>query len=895
MNNLHTIDIAVIIGYLILCLCIGLYKFGKIKTIREYTLGTGYVSTVVLMFTIFATFIGAGSTIGTVEKVYSMGAMFAITTLLQPLFWILTAKLFTGKIDAFKKAGCMSVSDIMGFLYGKPGKWATNILSIFFGISLIAMQVMAIGYLFNYFLGISHLSGILIGFGVLVIYSLLGGIRAVALTDTFQGLVLLVAIPVACAIAFHDVGGYERLIAELPDPHLTINLTKDNILLMAGMAFYCLLPISEGTFMQRFLMANDSKQLNKALMSLAFISLPFALVICLIGFVIKVKAPEVNPSVAFFYLVDQYVPVGVTGLLISGILATIMSTADSWLNTTSVLCAHDIAKGLFPKLSDKQELLIARISVLIIATLAATLALVGKGVMELEWLAGNFWQPVILIPLIAGFMAFQTNHISFIGASICGVVGVFIGGYISGEFATVSMLLGSIGGGIGLFGTHYLQKLASKKIDSGDKNLVFQYVQSNTFKVKHNYLELFFEQVKKQATKYRDYCYPLGALGMIYFLSSSFFMAFTDMKIVYTIVYLKAIATILCFGLCIYEFHLTPKQQTKYMPIYWNLTLSYCFPFLSAYIVLIYNGSMPWLINLMLSTILLYLFSGWFSTIFLSVIGFSAAYLLFKFTGYSLAILDTVGAQPKMLGYIYCALTGAIILILNQRDMLQEKELQTRMLYGAAVAHEVINPLQSSAMMADTLLKTFKDKNIKEVNEKDFEHIKELLEPFKEGSMEALRTVDRMLTLVRTDISQADDIAEYNIHNCVKDTLKIYGINDKRLNKIRIDRRNSFTFKGSKHFVEHVIANLITNALRYAGLDSEIEIWYSNEALHFKDNGNGIAQEKLPYIFEPFKGSTRGTGVGLPFCKKVMESMGGSIKCISEIGKGTEFILSFKN
>jgi Na+/proline symporter/signal transduction histidine kinase len=874
-----------------MCLIIGLNKASKIKTIREYTLGSGYISTVVLMFTIFATFVGAGSTIGTVEKVYSMGLIFAVTTLLQPIFWVLTAKLFTGRIDTFKKAGCMSVSDIMGFLYGKPGKWAANILSIFFGISLIAMQVMAIGYLFNYFLGISHFMGIMIGFGVLVVYSLFGGIRAVALTDTFQGLVLLVAIPVACAIAFHDVGGYERLMVELPDTHLTIDLAKDNILLLAGMAFYCLLPISEGTFMQRFLMANDSKQLNKVLMGLAYVSLPFALVICLIGFVIKVKAPEVNPNIAFFYLIDQYVPIGITGLLISGILATIMSTADSWLNTTSVLCAHDIAKGLFPKLTDKQELLIARISVLVIATLSATLALLGKGVMELEWLAGNFWQPIILIPLIAGFLAFQTNHISFIGAAIFGTLGVFLGGYITGEFATVSMLLGSIGGGLGLFGTHYLQILTNHKIDN---NKFPRQPQIHTYKIKKNYFNTFVDKVKKQTSRYQDYCYPLGALGMFYFLSSSFFMAFTDMKIVYVIIYLKAAAAILCFGLCIYEFHLTSRQQAKYMPLYWNLVLLYCFPFLSGYIALIYNGSMPWMINLMLSTILLYVFGGWFSTIFLSLTGFAAAYLLFKFTGYSLATLDT-GDQPRMLGYIYCFLTAGIILILKQRDMLQEKELQTRLLYGAAVAHEVINPLQSASMMADTLLKVFKDKNLEEIDKEDFEDIKGLLEPFKQNTQAALKTVDRMLTLVRTDISEADDIGNYNINDCVEYTLKSYGLSEQRLARVNVNKKNSFKFKGSKHFVGHVIANLISNALKYAGSQSSIEIWYENNELHFKDNGYGIAPEKLPYIFEPFdkKGSTRGTGVGLPFCKCVMESMGGSIECTSELGKGTEFILKF--
>jgi signal transduction histidine kinase len=217
------------------------------------------------------------------------------------------------------------------------------------------------------------------------------------------------------------------------------------------------------------------------------------------------------------------------------------------------------------------------------------------------------------------------------------------------------------------------------------------------------------------------------------------------------------------------------------------------------------------------------------------------------------------------------------------------------MLYGAAIAHEVVNPLQGSDMMADTLLKAFKNKTFEEVNKEDFEDIKELLEPFKQNTRAVLKMVDRMLTLVRTDISDADDIGIYNINDCVMDTLRSYSLTEKRLARIRVNKENSFKFKGSKHFVGHVIANLISNALKYAGSESSIEIWYENNELHFKDNGYGIAPEKLPYIFEPFdkKGGTIGTGVGLPFCKRVMESMGGSIECASELGKGTEFVLRF--
>ncbi len=892
MSNLHILDITVIGVYLTLCLVIGLYKASTIKTIREYTIGTGYISSTVLFFTIFATHIGAGSTVGMVEKLHSMGLIFAIAVLAEPLIWLVTAKVFARNIDVFKKAGCMSVSDVMGFLYGKPGKWLTNILAIFFSIGVISMQVGAIGYLFNYFLGVSHASGVLIGFGVLVLYSIFGGIRAVALTDTFQGLILLVAIPLACAIAFHDIGGYDSLVSNLPSSHLSIDFTKSNVLLLASMILYFTIPMSPGTFMQRFLMANDSKQLNKTLKMLACTSLPFALIICLIGFVIKVKAPEVDPNLAFFYLIGNYLPIGITGLLISGILAAIMSTADSWLNTTSVVCAHDIAKALFPKLTDKQELLIARVSVLVIATLSVTIALTGAGVMELEWLAGNFWEPVVLIPLVSGFMLFQTTTKSFVCSSILGIIGVLLGGYITGEFATISLLFGIIGSTMGLFGMHYWQVYTGQEVGN---NIFTGHIRPLVNSPKSKSIVAYITKlIKKQTSRHKEYCYLFGGLGVVYFLGSSFFMEFTNNTIMHTILCMKVLATILCFGLCVHDYYLTPKQRAKYMPIYWYITLLYCFPFLSSYIALVYASSAPWILNLMLSIILLYVFGGLFTMVFLSVVGFAAAYALFKLTGYNLALVTS--DAPKVFPYVYCILTTGVVLILKHKDMAQEKELQSKMLYGTAVGHEVINPLHGASMMADILINAFKDKNrVDEINQDAFDNIKELLEPFKEASDGALKTVDRLLNLVRTDIAEADDMGTYNIGDCVNKTLKSYGLNGNKLNQIQVKEGNEFDFKGSKHFVGHVLNNLISNALKYAGPDSSIEIWYEGNELHFKDNGHGIAPEKLPYIFDILdkNGSTDGTGVGLPFCKRIMEGMGGSIECYSTLGKGTEFVLIF--
>ncbi|MDJ1257527.1 MAG: hypothetical protein MRQ07_02585 [Candidatus Midichloria sp.] len=94
-----------------------------------------------------------------------------------------------------------------------------------------------------------------------------------------------------------------------------------------------------------------------------------------------------------------------------------MSTSDSWLNTTSALITHDIIKKLVP-LTKKQALFIARLSTCLISNIAIFFSLTGKGVKELDWLAGNFWCPLILLPMIAGFLRFRTNPKSFIASVV---------------------------------------------------------------------------------------------------------------------------------------------------------------------------------------------------------------------------------------------------------------------------------------------------------------------------------------------------------------------------------------------------------------------------------------------------------------------------------------------
>jgi len=100
--------------------------------------------------------------------------------------------------------------------------------------------------------------------------------------------------------------------------------------------------------------------------------------------------------------------------------------------------------------------------------------------------------------------------------------------------------------------------------------------------------------------------------------------------------------------------------------------------------------------------------------------------------------------------------------------------------------------------------------------------------------------------------------------------------------------------------MRHVLFNLLKNALYYIEAANKGEIYIRAEKtpdaniLHFKDTGKGMASSMMPYVFERFYSKTQhGTGIGLAFCKSVIESFGGKISCESVEGEHTTFILEF--
>lgn len=450
---MHIIDIIIVITYLTGCIFIGLHKSKSITTLKEYTLGGGYFSNLVITTTLFCTYIGASDTIGVVGQISTYGIFFIIPLFFAPMAWLFMAQVYGKNISKFR--GCISISDIMEKLYGKAGKWVTNVVTLSLAVVVTTTQSTAIGTIAHYYFSIPIFWGTAIGALIVVFYSATGGIRAVAATDVFQFAVLIIAIPVACSYIYRDVGGYSGIVHSLPKDMLRLDINMNNIALFLSLILFNLLPETSGTFVQRFLMSKSNTQLTKCLRVVAAIHFPFIIFLCIIGLCVKIKAQYIEPDDVLIYFISHYIVIGIKGLIISGLLAAMMSTADSFLNNAGVLCARDIIASLI-RLEEKRVLLIARITTVVIGVTAIFLSIAGKGIMELLYLATNF-ESIIFISLTAGFLGFKTNSRSFIAATIFATLCTGISGYIVGDLGTISFLCGMVGSAVGLFGMHYWQ------------------------------------------------------------------------------------------------------------------------------------------------------------------------------------------------------------------------------------------------------------------------------------------------------------------------------------------------------------------------------------------------------------------------------------------------------
>ena len=262
---------------------------------------------------------------------------------------------------------------------------------------------------------------------IVVLYTVVGGLWAVVMTDMVQFIVLITAAMMLVPLSLYAVGGWEALSADKPDHFNLLSGPKGEWSFLV--VYYLMFAIKNNgnwTFIQRFYSVRDEKAGQKMGLLTALLFLVFPVFFLIPAIASASLLPDLeNKEMAYVAIALELLPEGVMGIMLAAMFAATMSSLDSEYNVMASVITTDIYQRLFrPEAREKELMSVARITTLLVGLLVILGALfVDKfgGAFEASKLFTGLFAIPLVIPVIFGVLTRKANASGAILSLIFGV------------------------------------------------------------------------------------------------------------------------------------------------------------------------------------------------------------------------------------------------------------------------------------------------------------------------------------------------------------------------------------------------------------------------------------------------------------------------------------------
>jgi two-component system CAI-1 autoinducer sensor kinase/phosphatase CqsS len=348
-----------------------------------------------------------------------------------------------------------------------------------------------------------------------------------------------------------------------------------------------------------------------------------------------------------------------------------------------------------------------------------------------------------------------------------------------------------------------------------------------------------------------------------------------------------------------------PRRLMSYYLAYCYWMLLFAGPVFFTLMLLMNGVNNVWLMSetaIILFTFLLYdVANGIFISFLGQVLGLTGYWFL---SGSANVPIEYLVALP-----IYGFILSAVIFLSHSERVIGREKLMAARALASSIAHEMRTPLLGIRFDAGKTGDHFgrlsavnqwaRERGCDDsLSDSDVARVSDALERIAEHAAAANLVIDMLLTNLKDESYSQERIKFYAIARTIDEALGRFHFRPGERELIRVRVHHDFVYRGVEVLMVHVIFNLVKNALRAiaaAGtghVDIEAGTAPAGHFLSVSDTGRGIAPEDLPYIFIPFvtgHTETGGAGIGLSFCRRVIEGFDGSISCSSQPDKGTSF------
>ena len=432
--QLHVVDWVIVVLYIGFMLFVGFYFSKKKQGFDDYFSAGRSLTAPLLVGTLVSTFYGLDTLFGTSEVGFYEGvsAFFAYSLPYTALYVVMA--FLAPKFKELFPVGT-TMQDIAFTKYGKPAGIFTSIATFFYSTN--TMEMMGIGFMLNLITGMPIWAGTIIGAIVVLIYTWTGGLWAVTMTDFIQFISMMVTVGIALIIGWNAIGGYEGVFAGLVE--WTGSAEDAGYFFSAGAGYLspwtlvsysvtALAVLAEPAFFQRVFASAGPKEIKKAFTAGIPMWLSFDWCVTFLGILGAAAIglgiiPEVEANQALFAIVGQYLPIGLLGVFLAGVLACAMSTADSYFLVGGGVIGYDLYKGVFkPDATSEQVERMTKIGMLISAVLSIALTFTFDAIMEVWVFQATIIVAVAVVPVYFG--AFSKKPQKKIAGTLSTAVGL---------------------------------------------------------------------------------------------------------------------------------------------------------------------------------------------------------------------------------------------------------------------------------------------------------------------------------------------------------------------------------------------------------------------------------------------------------------------------------------
>ncbi len=415
--------------YLIFLLSLSFFFSRRMKSLEDFFLASRNLPTSLVYLSLCASWFGATSVLVSTEEAFEFGVSSFWVMGMPAILTVLLLALFLAR--PIRHLPIVSLPDLVELRYGRLVRHMASLLIVWYMVVLASSQMVATGNFLKVFLGTSYFLSLALGTIVVLVYSIFGGFFSVVITDGLQFFLLVTGI--ICLFFFlFDASSLKEI------PMLASQLGKSDYFnfffdfkknFLTVLSFTLAWTISPIAWQRIQAAKTDRKAQNGLFASSGTFILLYGLLIFIGMLALPVFSSQNFESPLLSELISSRLGFFLSGVLFVAIVAAVMSTMDSAINTGALSLTRDVYQQIFPSERMKEIISISRLATFFVGVFAFLVASKFQSILKTLGLASEIMAEGLFIPGIA--MIFLKKRLPMAG---------FLSLSLGGGFSVVSFL-----------------------------------------------------------------------------------------------------------------------------------------------------------------------------------------------------------------------------------------------------------------------------------------------------------------------------------------------------------------------------------------------------------------------------------------------------------------------